>query len=342
MMMSISKVFAGCVLAAAAGQVAAQEVLIRSNAVVPVVMESDLSFKESRSGDRFFARVRDPRDFPEGTRLEGRIVSMQRQRGSQPAAMDLEFVAALLPDGGSAPISAVPIALDSKYLSRTRDGRIVAKKGALRKDQYVWGGVIGGAVLGSIIGRKTFEGAVVGALAGIIVAESQAKQEDMALRRGTEIGALFDREARISYDDREARRNGDPDYRQDRRSDTYRTDGYREPEPIDIEFAGRRLRFSGDQQPYRMGDTVMVPLERTASQIGADVEFSSKTILIEDEDCILKLEQDSDSYRLNGKRGTLSRSVAKRGGVVYVPLEVLAQLKSEAMLVNGERIGSGR
>jgi hypothetical protein len=352
---------AGLALAILAGQAAADPIHIRSNTVVPVVMEDELSFKESREGDRFRARVRDSRDLPSGSRLEGRIINIERARGDRPAYMDVEFTTLLLPDGTDTRISAVPISLDSKYLSRERDGRLVAKKGALRKDHYVWGGVIGGAILGSIIGRKTFEGAFVGAIAGIIVAESQAKQEHVALKKGTEMGALFEREVRVDFngrwdtndprnDSRNDRYNDDRkddrydyDRREDRygnerREDVLRRDPYRDDYDMRIEFNGRPMRFGGNEQPYRMGNSVMVPLERAASQMSLDVQISGRTILVEDDDSILKLEQDSDAYRLNGKRGIMPRNVVKRGNTIYVPLEVLAAMKREAITVDGTRV----
>jgi hypothetical protein len=349
-----------------AGASHAETINIRSNTVVPVILENDLSFKNSRQGDRFYARVDDGRDLPYGTRLEGRILRIEDKRGDRPAYMDVEFTTLLLPGEKDLNIRAVPISLDSKYVERDRDGRFTAKQGAIRKDQYVWGGIIGGALLGSIIGRKTFEGAFVGAIAGIIAAESAGKQEQMVLKSGTRMGALFEKDVRVNfngtwngrsgdrYDDRYGQdRDGryDPRYddRKDPRYDDRNrpgSDSYDSRYPQDrygyddlhIEYRNRELRFSRAEQPYRMGSTIMVPLERTAAQMGIDYEYSGKTILLEDDDDILKLEQDSDGYRLNGKRGTLSRNIIKRDGVVYVPLEILAAMKKESVHVNGDKV----
>lgn len=334
----------------------AQNIDIRSNTVVPVVMEDELSFKSSREGDRFFAVVEEGRDLPRRSRLEGRIINIERQRGDQPAFMDVEFDTLHLPDGTRERIRAVPIALDSKYVSRDRDGRLVAKKGAVRKDQYVWGGVLGGAILGSILGRKTFEGAFVGAIAGIILAETNSKQEEVALKRGTRLGALFENDVRITFDDNWDRTD-DPRYRTDRydrfdRQDQRGSDSYqrredrlerydgRYPATIQVEYDGRDLRFGNADRPYRNGESVMVPLQRVAGQMGIAVEVVGKTVYLEDEDSILRLEQDSTAYRLNGKRGHLSKEVVKRGNTVYVPLEVLATMKRQPIYVNGDRIKS--
>jgi hypothetical protein len=350
---------AGLVLTLALPSAFAESITIRSNTIVPVVMEDELSFKDSREGDRFFARVDDDRDLPYRTRLEGRIINIERQRDDRPAYMDVEFNTILLPDGTSQRITAVPISLDSKYVSRSRDGRLTAKKGALKKDHYVLGGVVGGFILGSILGRKQFEGAFVGAIAGIIMAETQGKQEEVALKRNTRVGALFEKDVRIEFngewrrdgriDDRD---NGRYDDRNDRRNDGYGSDSYNgrrddrygnhDENLIRIEFDGRELRFGSADRPYRNGDAVMVPLDRTASQMGIDIESTDRTILLEDEDSILKLEQDSSDYRLNGKRGSLSRAVVKRGSTVYVPLEVLAKMKREAITVNGEKLQAVR
>lgn len=362
---------ASMALAVLAGQATAEEIYLRGNSVVPVVMDDELSFKESRTGDRFFARVEDTRDLPYGTRLEGRIVSMQRKRGDKPAFMDVEFDSLVLPDGSSKSIRAVPIPLGSKYVGKGRDGRLVAKQGAIRKDYYVWGGVVGGAILGSIIGRKTFEGAFIGGLAGIILAEGASKEEGFALKRGARLGALIEEDVKVDYSGRWEQngyngrydrrtdpfgynrrrgddqgdgdtlppRNGDADrqppngrYDQRNQDSLIQEDG-----EFRIESAGRRLRF-GVEQPYRIGETVMVPLERAASQMGLDVEIGGNIILIEGDDMMIRLEQDSDQYRLNGRRGSLSRNIVKRKGVIYVPIEVLALTKRDSVYLNGNKV----
>ncbi|HVL39979.1 MAG TPA: stalk domain-containing protein, partial [Fimbriimonadaceae bacterium] len=239
-------------------------------------------------------------------------------------------------------------------------------------DQFVIGGVVGGFVLGSLI-KKPFEGAFVGALAGIIMAEANKKQNDVAIKRGTRMGALFERDLRISYDGRwdgDYRRNDEwnrnDDYRRDddwnrdddwrrdddwqrqdewRREDYQRTDEWRQDpygREIEVKYGNRILRFARNEAPYRLGGTVMVPLERTAAQLGLDVSKSAggRTILVEDEESLLKLEQDSADFRLNGRRGTLPRNVVSRDGVIYVPVEALAQMKREFVYVNGSKVGN--
>lgn len=334
----------------------ADQIRIRADRVVPVVVDQDLSLKDSRKGDRFTATVQDDRDLPSGTRFQGRIVDIEQKHDGKPGYLDLEFTGIELPDGTRARISSKPIAMDSA--KKDRDGHFVAKP-QVSKQAAVLGGAGAGLILGALI-KKPFEGAFIGALAGIFVAETSAGDKytngDVAVKKGSKLGALILRNFTVDYDDRhdinrrDADRDGDfgksgdrdGDIDRDRDGDRDRdSDRDRDGDSRDIRLTYREhvLNFDRDQKPYYEGETLMVPLNDIASQLDLEVDRTKdKVVYIEDDNGSLKIEQDSTAYRLNGKKGNLSTAVKERDGVLYVPIEILAAMKKEAIFLNGSRI----
>ncbi len=299
----------------------AGRIAIPNNTVVPVTFLDELNLKENRAGDRFLTIVRDDRDFPRGTKLEGRIVDIRPQRKDNPAYMDLEFTRVLLPNGTKAPIHAVPIKMDLENVSKGPDGRYTATKKVVRNDQIVVGGTVAGAVLGNFI-KKPFEGAFLGALAGIVAVETNKNRtNDVVIERNAKMGALIEQDFNLdSYSGPNA--GGDRD-----------KDADSVPR---ILFRGRTLVFADAEQPYRLDDTVMVPLESAADAMRITVEqVSHGVILLESDETMLRIEQDSKNYRLNGKWGSFPRSVVNKKGVVYVPIEALSMMKVGEISVNG-------
>lgn len=198
----------------------AERIDIRRDTVLEVVADHDLSVRNTREGDRFSATVRDDRDLPRGTQLRGEIVRIQERRGNEPASMDLEFRDLVLPDGTRQSIHALPIALDNRNVRRDREGRMYADSKKVRNEYHVFGGMLGGLVIGALI-KKPFEGAFIGTLAGILIGEAErqsARKTDYVLQKGTRFGAVVLEDVRFDYRGGYGDRYGD---------DRYRDDGYR-------------------------------------------------------------------------------------------------------------------
>ncbi len=295
---------------------------IRRNTVIEVTADQDLNIKRAQEGDRFTATVRDNRDLPSGSQLVGEVLRVEPKSRDQAGFMDLEFRAIVLPDGTRQTLSAVPINLDNKAISRSRDGRMVADTKRVKSETMVLGGMLGGLILGSLV-KKPFEGAFVGILAGILVNEANRKNaDDYVLRKGTRLGALFTDD--VSLDGNRDR---------DRDRDEERGNG-----GMDIRLGGRSLTF-GNQAPYWEGKTPMVPLDDAARQMDLTVDRRDNRLFIEDKDNELKLTIGETSYRLNGaQRGDLPTATVERNGVVFVPLFALAMLTRELITVNGSKV----
>ena len=321
----------------------AETIVLRRDSVVPVVMEDTLNLKDARRGDKFFARVEGARELPYGTLIEGRVVGIRDRRGDQPASMDLEFQTMLLPDGSHSAIRAVPVRLDSSAIRRGAVGRLVASR-PQDKGKFVLGGFLGGLILGNSV-KKPFEGAFLGALAGIVLAETQ-DDGDVVARKGSKLGALFEKDVKITYngpwdgnrnplDRRDDRYNEE---NRDNRDDRYNRDD-RDSRAIVLTYGRRDLSYGANETPYRIENTVMVPAERTARYLGFDSSWAgTRVLMIEDDDNLLRFESGSSDYRLNGRRARLSHPLTERNGVWYCPLDALSSLRKDSVYVNGTRV----
>jgi hypothetical protein len=295
--------------------------LVRDS-VIPVVLCDQISVHGSRRGDRFNAEVREDCDLPRGTRLEGRVIDVREKTDRHAASMDLEFTRMKLPDGAETDIRAVPVALNGANVS-SRDGHYEAVK-PIRKDSAVIGGAVGGFVIGTLI-KKPFEGLFAGTLAGILVAEGQGKEQDLVLKPGTKLGAQLERDVTFDYS-RDRNRDGNRDWDDARNDDRDR---------LHVRIADQDLRYSDDLKPFRQGNTVMVPLDRTADQLNLTVDKADRgRIYVESDAISLRIEQGSEAYRLNGKKGKFNRSVMERNGVIYVPLEAFSLLDAGRVMVD--------
>jgi hypothetical protein len=231
--------------------------------------------------------------------------------------MDLEFTEIELPSGERTRVRAVPIPLTDDYVRKDRDGRFTVKDNARKREQAVFGGAAGGLLVGALL-KKPFEGLVVGTLAGIVAAESERKRGsgDLVLDRGQKIGVLIERDFAMYL----------REFRDNRREN-------RRTEQPDFEFEGRPLRFGERERPFRHGDTWMLPLERTAEQLGVSIDFTKSGVAwLEYEDMTVRMRRDDREIRVNGKREKLDRPMEELRGVWYVPIDVFRALVGDRIV----------
>ncbi|MEZ0326405.1 MAG: stalk domain-containing protein [Fimbriimonas sp.] len=348
----------------------ASPISLRRDSVVPVIFEDGLTMRNTREGDRFFARVDDTRYLPTGTRMEGRVVSIRQGRDRDQGAMDLEFTELIMPDGHRERINALPVPLTDRYVSRDREGRFTVKNDVKRKEGTVLGGMIGGFILGSIF-QKQLEGTALGALAGVLIATNDRGNDgNTVISKNQRMGALINRDVNFEWrsngrrdddtnrrdddrwdnrddrrqDDRRDDRWGQNDRRDDRRDDRWddRRDDRRDDRDVQITYGVRSVTFTGRDRPYREQGTIMIPLEAASRQmnmrVSKDDNRTDRIIFIDGSEGYLQVELGSREARLNGRQVTMPQAAAERDRTVYVPLEMLAQISRETVYLNGTRV----
>jgi hypothetical protein len=170
---------------------------LSSSTVLPVTLDRPLSSSNSESGEHFTATVRTTGDdyygmLPNGTKVEGTVVTARPQSGSNPGILELSFQELRLPSGRSYPIDGDLVSLTAKGVVRDPDGHLRAT-GEARDNRGVYAGY--GAGAGLIIGlltKKPLEGTILGGVLGYITGQVQkdkaGKPANVRLEQGTEFG----------------------------------------------------------------------------------------------------------------------------------------------------------
>jgi len=181
---------------------AARTVSVPQGAVVPVTLDSALSSKTAKAGDRFMATVKSKTtgdsEFPAGTKIEGVITQVIAQNGKNPGILDLNFRAALLPDGTRVPLTGTPISLDNASVTPT-GGRIMAKEGKDNTKRNVLIGAGAGFILGKVLDKNSTLTAILGAAGGYFIGKNSSKASEVNLAANTELGVRLDRN--VTYAD---------------------------------------------------------------------------------------------------------------------------------------------
>jgi hypothetical protein len=273
-----------------------------------------------------------------------------RKGGSKDGgSLEIRFDTVRFPAGNEARIRAIAIPLDGKFAEK-KGGRWVAKDTKVDRGGTVAVGAIGGFVLGSIF-KKQFEGAVIGTLAGILVAENaNQNSRDLVLPRGSQIGARLEQDLFVNSDFRETDRNrnqfdrdederrvvrdrDDDDRRSagwpgdERRDDRWTQDRFTSREPV-VYLLDRPMTFAKGEQPYVRDGVVMVPLLTMAKRLSLRVDSSGDRFFIENDRDTARIEIGAQTYRLNGRTEDLDVPAEKRNRVVFVPVQLLQEFRN--------------
>lgn len=325
--------------------------VLRRDNVIPVSFEATLTVKDNRPGDLFFAKVGDTDQLPTGSELQGRIDRIHPAHGNRSSSMDLRFTDLILPDHSRIALDASPLPLDDKYITRTRDGRIVAKQNIRQQQNDVLGGALGGFIVGSILHHRV-AGTIIGTMIGVAAAQSDRdKSANVVVNAGDRMGALINQTVTIDYTQQPSRYDINRRLDQRMNEPTKGIQGHIEstrsdPEMylnIHISFRNKDLFYPEDAKPYRVGKDIMVPLDPTAPQLFLDVDRRrDRKIVVHGKDTDLELKLFSREARIGDHHFDLSRTVVERRGVVYVPLDALTSLTKDDVFLNGTKFSVGQ
>jgi hypothetical protein len=186
-------------------------VTINAGTVIPLRMETSLTSKTSRFGDRFTATVMDDQSggqsIPIGTKIEGYVSAVKKaERPSRGGIIAVSFDRLVLPDGRSVPIDGSLTTLDDKARESLeafgQENQIEGGNKTRRAIVFIGVGAGVGAAIGAVTddGRGAAVGAGVGAVLGTI-GVLLSRGEEAEVRSGTEFGMRVERAISIDLED---------------------------------------------------------------------------------------------------------------------------------------------
>jgi hypothetical protein len=335
---------------AAVAQAQARTVTLDSGTVIPVQLNETLSSADSQKGDRFTATVRPPSDnnnsayadysaLPVGTKIEGIVNVARPMNGKDPGVLDLQFRRVRLPDGRSYPIEGSLIGLDNKSVTRTADGRLVAKPNH-KHDRLTYVGYGAGAgLLVGLLTKHTLEDTLIGGGLGYLfgsLQKSHSDARDVVLKPGTELGVRLDRRLTYSNDTSSSGyRNGDnyapgdSSYHRGSQSGNALDRSANIPDNgtnIGVLIGDQNVAFPSTAGPIQTNNTVLVPAAHVlkAAHVPYQYDGKRKEIRAEGPNGIVRLSVGSAIAVVNGSQRVRMETDARLlNGTLYVPLRFL-------------------
>ncbi len=164
------------------GNSLAQSISIPEGAVVPILLDSELSSATARVGDQVSASIDSQQlgdsEFPAGTRILGQVIEARPHTKSQPGVLDLNFQTAQLPDGTRVPLRGQLIGLEDNKDVQQVGGRLVARGTRTNNNRakIVGIGAAAGFAIGRVLGKGGILPPVLGALGGYLYGQKNASK----------------------------------------------------------------------------------------------------------------------------------------------------------------------
>ena len=175
----------------------ARTISIPADTVIPVTLDQAISSDTAYKGQTFTASVVSDKpgdsEFPQGTKISGRVKSVERKQGSEPGVLELEFTGATLPDNSRVNINGTLISMDNDSV-KTVGGRVVAQGSRDKNDTLKVVGIGAGAgyVIGRLIKKNSTVAALLGAAGGYLYDKSKGdKGSEAKLAAGTKLGVML-------------------------------------------------------------------------------------------------------------------------------------------------------
>jgi hypothetical protein len=166
------------------GNALAQSISIPEGAVVPILLDTEISSATARVGDQVTASIDSQQlgdsEFPAGTRILGQVIEARPRTKSQPGVLDFNFQTAQLPDGTRVPLNGELISLDDNSSNGVQQvgGRLVARGTRTNKDRtkIIGIGAAAGFAIGRVLGKGGILPPVLGALGGYLYGQKNANK----------------------------------------------------------------------------------------------------------------------------------------------------------------------
>jgi hypothetical protein len=162
--------------------------------VIPLRLNDDLSSNGNNEGDQFSATVVSNNGwnpFPPGTKVSGVVREAIPAHDRRPGVLSLEVRSIVFPDGFAKEIDARVINMDSKYIHRGSDGRLIANE-SHNDETLKWVGIGAGAglIISTAAHGNEFLDTLIGGGAGALFSQLQQRgPHNVRLAAGTRFGA---------------------------------------------------------------------------------------------------------------------------------------------------------
>lgn len=305
-MNTLTRLLVAALLMAPAVSASAVTILVPENTVIPVTLDKTLSSATSRVGDTFVAHHEgvNGAGFPEHTKFTGRVSSVTRASGKTAGQLGVAFVSAKLPNGTSVPIVGKLTSLDEKSVKTDpATGRLVGTTAAQKANlAFIAYGAGGGLLLGELTGKNKTLYTVLGAAAGYLYGQKQAKPaigKDVRVLAGTGFGILLGRDVALVDSTRSA------------------VAGAASIAPSS--GPGWQVTFL---QPFMSGNELMVPFRSVMSSIEMPFDFDSETRMISVSNSGAQVEHrvGTKLVQANGKEIELDTASRIVHDAIYVPV----------------------
>jgi hypothetical protein len=178
---------------------------VPADTVIRVRINENLNSKTARVGDRFSTNVTEPvhsggvEVIPVGSRIWGRVSSVNRAGRRTPGNITVAFTSVVLPNGKSYPINGSLSSLEADDVNADNEGTVKGRGNRKRDAIFIGGGAATGAIIGAIAGGG--KGAAIGAILGGGLgtgARVYEKEQEAEVKSGTEFGVILNRAVSIA------------------------------------------------------------------------------------------------------------------------------------------------
>jgi len=174
---------------------------VAADQVIRVRMDSELTSRTARIGDRFSASVTEPvygesgvEVVPVGSKVWGRVTSVMRAQRRKPGNIAVSFYQVELPNRARHVINGSLTSLQTDRVNADNESTVRGRSNQKRDAVFIGGGAATGALIGAIAGGG--KGAAIGAIVGGALgtgARVYEKEQEADVKSGTEFGVILNR-----------------------------------------------------------------------------------------------------------------------------------------------------
>lgn len=178
---------------------------LSADQTIRVRLESELSSKTARVGDRFETTVTEPvrsdsgvELIPVGSKVWGRVTTVHRAQRRSPGNISVSFTSVELPNHAAHTINGSLTTMQADDVNSDSESTVKGRSNSKRDAVFIGGGAATGAIIGAIAGGG--KGAGIGAIIGGALGTGGRvleKEKEAEVKSGTEFGVILNQSVRL-------------------------------------------------------------------------------------------------------------------------------------------------